>query len=49
MNFDGLSSFHVNLETDGEEIPVHFKRIGIKWKVVEIEFPENIFDEMKLN
>ena len=49
MNFDGLSSFHVNLETDEEEIPVHFKRIGIKWKVVEIEFPENIFDEMKLN
>ena len=49
MNFDGLSSFHVNLETDEEEIPVHFKRIGIKWKVVEIEFPENIFEEMKLN
>ena len=49
MNFDSLSSFHVNLETDEEEIPIHFKRIGIKWKVVEIEFPENIFDEIKLN
>ena len=49
MNFHGLSSFYVNLKTDGEEILVHFKRIGIKWKVVEIEFPENIFDEMKLN
>ena len=49
MNFDGLNSFHVNLETDGEVIPVHFKRIGIKWKVVEIEFSENMFDEMKLN
>ncbi len=49
MNFDGLSSFHVNFETDGEEIPVHFKRIGIKWKVVEIEFSDNIFDEIKLN
>ena len=31
------------------EAESHFKRIGIKWKVVEIEFPENIFDEMKLN
>ena len=49
MNFDSLSSFHVNLETDEEEIPIHFKRIGIKWKVVEIEFPENIFDEIKLD
>tara|TARA_Y100001970_G_scaffold187954_1_gene228631 strand:+ start:73 stop:609 length:537 start_codon:yes stop_codon:yes gene_type:complete len=49
MNFDGLSSFHVNFETDEEEIPVHFKRIGIKWKIVEIEFSKNIFDEMKLN
>ena len=49
MNFDGLSSFYVNLETDGEEIPVHFKRIGLKWKVVKIEFPDNIFNEMKLN
>ena len=49
MKFNGLNSFYVNLETDGEEIPIHFKRIGIKWKVVEIEFSENIFDEMKLN
>ena len=49
MNFDGLNSFYVNFETDGEEIPVHFKRFGTKWKVVEIEFSENIFDEMKLN
>ncbi len=49
MNFDGLSSFYVNLETDEEEIPVHFKRIGLKWKVVKIEFPDNIFNEMKLN
>ena len=49
MKFDSLSSFHVNLETDGDKIPIHFKRIGTKWKVVEIEFPEDIFNEMNIN
>lgn len=47
MKFDSLNSFHVNLETDGDQIPIHFKRIGTKWKVVEIEFPEDIFNEIK--
>ena len=47
MEFDSLNSFHVNLETDEDKIPIYFKRIGTKWKVVEIEFPEDIFNEMK--
>jgi len=47
MKFDSLNSFFVNLETDGEPIPVHFRRIGTKWKVTEIEFPKELFDEIK--
>ena len=38
MKFNGLNSFYVNLETDEDLIPIYFKRIGTKWKVVEIEF-----------
>ena len=47
MKFDSLNSFYVNLETDKEKFPIHFKRIGTKWKVIEIEFPKEFFDEMK--
>ena len=47
MKFNGLNSFYVNLETDEDLIPIYFKRIGTKWKVIEIEFPKEFFDEMK--
>ena len=49
MKFDSLNTFHVNLEADRENIPVHFKRIGTKWKVVEIGFPDDIFNESNIN
>ena len=41
MKFDSLNTFYVNVDTDGDKIPVHFKRIGTKWKVVEIGFKLN--------
>ena len=47
MKFNGLNSFYVNLETDEDSIPIYFKRIGTKWKVIEIEFPKEFFNEMK--
>jgi len=47
MKFDGLNSFYVNLETDEDLIPIHFKRIGAKWKVIEIEFSKEFFNKMK--
>ena len=46
MEFDGLNSFHVDIENDGEKIPIHFYRFGTKWKVIEIEFPKDIFKEI---
>ena len=49
MKFDSINSFHVNLENEGETYPIHFRRIGTKWKVVEISFPEDLFDEMNVN
>ena len=42
MKFDSLNSFRVDIETDEEKIPIYFYRFGTKWKVVEIEFPEDI-------
>ena len=49
MRFDGLNSFYVNLESDGEKLPVHFKRIGAKWKIVQIEFSDDFINTVTQN
>ena len=49
MKFDSLSSFHVDLESDGEKIPVHFRRIGFKWKIEQIEFSDEIMSKLIQN
>ena len=46
MKFDSLNTFYVNIENDENNISVHFKRIGTKWKVVEISFPEDFFKDL---
>jgi len=46
MKFDSLNSFHVDIEKDGEKIPIHFDRFGTKWKITEIEFPKDIFEKI---
>ena len=46
MRFDGFSSFYVNLKSGGEKLPVHFKRIGAKWKIVKIEFSDDFIDRV---
>ncbi len=45
IKFDSFSSFHVDLESDGEKIPVHFRRIGFKWKVEQIEFSDELINK----
>ena len=45
MKFDSFGSFHVNLESDGEKIPVNFRRIGFKWKVEQIEFSDELINK----
>ena len=49
MRFDGFSSFYVNLENDGENLPIHFKRIGAKWKIVQIEFSDDFINRFTQN
>ena len=46
MKFDSLNTFYVDIKTDEDNIPVHFKRIGIKWKVIEINFPDDFFKDL---
>lgn len=46
MKFDSLNSFYVELESDGEKIPVHFRRIGFKWKVEQIEFSDELINKL---
>ena len=46
MKFDSLSSFHVELEIDGQRIPVRFRRIGAKWKIEQIEFSDDLISKL---
>ena len=47
MNFNSLSSFYVTYENEEQEIPVFFNRKGLTWKITQIEFTENLIEDMK--
>ena len=47
MNFNSLSSFYVTYENEEQEFPVFFNRKGLTWKITQIEFPENLIEDMK--
>ena len=49
MKFDSFSTFHVDLESDGEKIPVRFRRVGVKWKVEQIEFSDDLISKLIQN
>ena len=47
MDFNGLSSFYVTYENEGQELPIFFNRKGLTWKITQIEFPENLMESIK--
>ena len=47
MDFNSLSSFYVTYENEGQEFPVFFNRQGLTWKITQIEFPENLLEDLK--
>ena len=47
MDFNGLSSFYITYENEGQEFPVFFNRKGFTWKITQIEFPENLLEDLK--
>jgi len=46
MDNNGLNSFYINYENEGEEYPVYFTRDGLRWKITNIEFPKDLFDKL---
>ena len=46
MDFNGLSSFYITYENEGQEFPVFFNRKGLTWKITQIEFPENLLGDL---
>ena len=46
MKFDSFSSFHVDLESNGEKIPIRFRRVGVKWKIEQIEFSDDLINKL---
>ena len=47
MDFNGHSSFYITYENEGQEFPVFFNRKGLTWKITQIEFPENLLEDLK--
>tara|TARA_A100001011_G_scaffold137857_1_gene145437 strand:- start:350 stop:892 length:543 start_codon:yes stop_codon:yes gene_type:complete len=47
MDFNGHSSFYITYENEGEEFPIFFNRKGLTWKITQIEFPENLLQDLK--
>jgi len=47
MDFSGHSSFYITYENEGEEFPIFFNRKGLTWKITQIEFPENLLQDLK--
>lgn len=47
MDNNGLNSFYINYENEGKQYPIYFKRYGFKWKIIDIEFPKDLFDKIR--
>ena len=47
MEFTSHSSFKINHIIDKTEISLLFQRTGIDWKITQIEFPDDLFDNFK--
>jgi len=47
MEFKNHSSFRIKYKVDKEEMSLLFERIGIDWKITQIELPEDLLNEFK--
>ena len=47
MEFKNHSSFRIKHKVDKQEISLLFQRIGIDWKITQIELPEDLLNEFK--
>ena len=47
MEFTSHSSFKINHVIDKKEISLLFQRKGIDWKITQIEFPDDLFEDFK--
>lgn len=47
MDFNSLSSFYVTYENEGQKFPIFFNRKGLTWKITQIEFPENLLEDLQ--
>ena len=47
MEFKNHSSFKIKYKVDKQEISLLFQRIGIDWKITQIELPEDLLKEFQ--
>ena len=47
VEFKNHSSFRIKHKIDKKEISLIFQRIGIDWKITQIELPQDLLNEFK--
>ena len=47
MDFNGHSSFVIKQRFNQEEITVLFARKNLKWKIIEVKLPNNLYERLK--
>ena len=47
IEFKNHSSFRIKYKLDKQEISLLFRRIGIDWKITQIELSEDLLNEFK--
>ena len=46
MKFNGLDSFYIDYENEGEVLEIHFDRQHLEWKVTQIDSPKSLFADL---
>ena len=42
IKFNGINSFYITYEKEGQEFPVYFNRKSLSWKITQIDLPQNL-------
>ena len=47
MDFNSFNSFYVVYKNEEQKFPIFFNRKGLTWKITQIEFPENLLEDLR--
>ena len=45
IKFNGINSFYITYEKEGQEFPIFFNRKNLSWKINQIDLPQNLLSD----